>query len=175
MDDDRKEAPPFVPSDDSANMAAIFAHSRWRANAAALGTNDQVFWPLLSYPRYLMGVARNLIDGQGQFSIAVVVVHMACEVATEQKLSEAFTTRGLQYLKDSVMEPLNGYNLSNERIRKLYVVLTDDHIHNAGFWSRFKESATRRNRIMHDGLTVDKVAAEESYKAADDLLAHFKI
>jgi hypothetical protein len=59
-------------------------------------------------------------------------------------------------------------NLANERIRELYVALTGDEVHNAprGFWSKFKDSATRRNKIMHEGLTVDKAAADESYKGS---------
>jgi hypothetical protein len=135
---------------------------------------NQVVWPLLSYPRVLMNVARSLID-QDQFTIAVVVAHMACEVATEQMLSQSFSTKGLEYLKDSVTEFLNGYSLLNNRNRKFYVALTGDEVHKAAFWSKFKESAKRRNKIMHEGLTVDKAEAEESYKAADDLLLHFKI
>jgi hypothetical protein len=143
--------------------------------AGALDTNiDQVVWPLLSYPRVLMNVARSLID-QNQFTIAVVVAHMACEVATEQMLSQSFSTKGLEYLKASVTDFLNGYSLYNKRNRKLYVALTGDEVHKATFWSKFKESARRRNNIMHEGLTVDKADAEESYKAADDLLLHFNI
>jgi hypothetical protein len=190
MADDRKEGPPapsepaaegkaepplppFVEDTSTANMAAIFARM-WRPNAAALDTNNQVFWPLLAYPRYLMNAARSLID-QGQPSIAVVVAHMACEVATEQKLSEAFATKGLQYLEAAVTDFLNGYNLASDKNRKLYVALTGDEVHNAGFWPKFKASATRRNKIIHEGLNVDKAAAEDSYQAADNLLVHFKL
>lgn len=182
MEDDQKdepsgEPPPWVPNDDSAWMDAARAHhvqhQRYRAAVlATLGFNQ--VWPPLAYPRYLMSVARNLID-QGQSSIAVVVAHMACEVATEEKLSEAFTVKGLQYLQEPVMGFLNGYNLAHDKIRDLYVSLTGDEVHKAGFWSKFKESATRRNKIMHAGLTIDKAAAEESYKAADNLLVHFKM
>jgi hypothetical protein len=58
-----------------------------------------------------MNLARSLID-QNQPRIAVVVAHMACEVATEQRLSEAFAIEGLEYLKKSVVESLNGYSLA---------------------------------------------------------------
>jgi hypothetical protein len=180
MEDDRKdepsgEPPLWVPDDDSAWMNAARAHHvRQQHNRAAilatLGFN-QVVWPLPAYPRYLMTVAQDLIE-QGQFSIAVVVAHMACEVATEEKLSKAFTEKGLQYLKEPVIAFLNGYNLATQRIRNLYVALTGDEVHNAPFWSQFTESATRRNGIIHKGLTVDKSAAEKSYKAVADLLTH---
>jgi len=128
------------------------------------------------YHQSLMTEARRLID-EGQFNLAVIVVHMACEIATEQKLSEAFTTKELQYLQEPVMDFLNGYNLAapHNKTRNLYVSLTGDEVHKCQFWSKFKKSATRRNQIIHKGARVDKAAAEESYKAADALLAHFKI
>jgi hypothetical protein len=182
MEDDRKdepsgEPPLWVPNDDSAWMNAARAyHAQQQKHRAAviatLGFNQ--VWPPLAYPRYLMTVARNLID-QGQCSIAVVVAHMVCEVATEEKLSEAFTSKGLQYLKESVMAFVNGYNLATERIRNLYVALTGDEVHKRVFWSQFKDSAERRNHIMHKGLSIDKPAAEKSYKAVDDLLTHFRM
>jgi hypothetical protein len=127
------------------------------------------------YHQSLMTEARRLID-DGQFNLAVIVVHMACEIATEQKLSEAFTTKGFLELQEQVMAFLNGYNLAaNNKIRKLYVSLTSDEVHKCQFWSKFKKSATRRNQIIHKGVRVDKAAAEESYQAADALLVHFNI
>ena len=121
----------------------------------------------------MLQVARNLID-QGEFSIAVIVVHMACEVATERSLSEAFGVRGMRNVEDAVVDFLNGYNLANGRIRKLYTALTGDDVQNAAFWQSFKVSATRRNNIMHGGLIVGQNEAEESHKAASDLVAHLR-
>jgi hypothetical protein len=128
---------------------------------------------VITYPETLLSAARSLID-EGQFSIAVVVAHMACEIATERSLSESFAKRGVQYLEQPVTDLLNGYNLATERIRKLYSALTGDEVQNAGFWQKFKESAKRRNRIVHAAAIVGKVEAEESYKAASDLVAHLK-
>jgi hypothetical protein len=161
--------PPYVQSQDD---SAVLRVRKPKVDPTDTNVN-QLPWPVTSYPRILMDVARSLID-QGQFSIAVVVVHMACEVATEQKLSEAFRTRGINYLQDPVTDLLNGYNLGNDRIRNLYVALTDDKVHKGVFWSKFKESTSRRNKIAHEGLTIDKAAAEESYKA-NNLLTHFKM
>lgn len=67
---------------------------------------------------------------------------------------------------------LNGYSLANDGNRDLYVAMTGDEVHKAAFWSKFKESADRRNQIMHKGLSVDKAAAEESYQAAEKFIAH---
>ena len=57
-----------------------------------------------------------LID-QGQFSISVIVAHMACEVATElDPYLNSFAAKGIQHLEDTILEFLNGYNLANDRI-----------------------------------------------------------
>ncbi len=129
--------------------------------------------PAAYYPQMLLNLAQRLID-EGQFSIAVIVAHMACEIATERSLSEAFVAKGVQYLEDSVTDFLNGYNLANVRIRKLYTALTGDKLQSAVFWENFKRSAERRNNIIHQGVIVEKTEAEESYKAATDLVAHLK-
>lgn len=126
---------------------------------------------VVPYPQGLLSVARSLI-GLGHFGIAVIVAHMACEVATERKLSEAFSAKGIQNIESAVLDFLNGYNLANDRIRNLYTALTGDAVQNAGFWQDFRTSAQRRNGVMHAGKIVGKSEAEESLKAATDLVAH---
>ncbi len=73
---------------------------------------------VITYPQTLLSTAQGLID-QGQFSIAVVVSHMACEIAVERSFSEAFVSKGIPHLVEPVTDLLNGYNLATERIRKL--------------------------------------------------------
>jgi hypothetical protein len=127
-------------------------------------------------PRILLDLASGLMN-EGRFELAIVVVHTACEIATEQTLSKAFDARGVQDLKDWVMGRLTagGYNLANDRIRSLYTALTGDEVQKQpAFWSKFKASAKRRNKIIHRGATAEKADAEDSYKAANDLLAHLK-
>ena len=126
---------------------------------------------VVTYPQNLLSLARVLID-EDRSSIAVIVAHMACEIATERSLSEAFVTKGLQYLEASV--DLNGYNLANDRVRKLYTALTRDEVQTAAFWQKFKDSAQRRNNIIHGGTIVGKTEAEESYKVAIDLVAYLE-
>jgi hypothetical protein len=70
---------------------------------------------------------------------------------------------------------LNGYNLGNDRIRKLYTALTGDDVHKSAFWPKFKDSAKRRNATIHAGVRVSKTEAEESCNAASNLLAHLKM
>ena len=48
---------------------------------------------VITYPQNLLALARTLID-EGRYGIAVVVAHIACEVATERSLAEGFLNRG---------------------------------------------------------------------------------
>jgi hypothetical protein len=123
------------------------------------------------YARILLDLARSMID-QGQFNISIVVAHMACELATEASLSNAFASKRIKYLQASVTGFLNGYNLANERIRRLYTALTGDAVQNTPFWKSFTQSAKRRNNIIHRGMIVQKSDAENSYKAANEFLVH---
>jgi hypothetical protein len=126
-----------------------------------------------SYPRVLLNLARSLIDqGELRFGIAVIVAHMACEIATERSLSIAFANRGLQYLENPVTDFLNGYNLANDKIRRLYTALTGDEVQKAAFWDKFKKASQQRNKVIHGGVIVTQTDAEEAYRAADDLLVH---
>jgi hypothetical protein len=49
---------------------------------------------VITYPQKLLTLAGRLID-EGEFGIAIVVAHMACEIATERSLSEAFVAKGI--------------------------------------------------------------------------------
>jgi hypothetical protein len=128
---------------------------------------------IITYPQKLLTLARRLID-DGEASVAVVVAHMACEIATERSLTEAFVNKGIPHLEDSVTDFLNGYNLANERLRKFYAALTGDEVQTATFWQGFKESVTRRNKIVHSAHIVTKAEAEASYTAATDLVSHLR-
>jgi hypothetical protein len=86
----------------------------------------------------------------------------------ERAISRAFAEKGIGYLEESVEELLPCYNLANDRVRHLYNALTGDQIQNQSFWESFKESATRRNKAVHEGRIVVKADAETSHKAAND-------
>jgi hypothetical protein len=103
--------------------------------------------------------------------LAVIVVHMACEIATERSISEAFDARGAQYLKDWVAHLRLGYSLARKDVRALYTALTGDQVaHHVTSWSKFKGSAELRNDIIHRGRIANEAEAEASYKAGSDLL-----
>jgi uncharacterized protein YijF (DUF1287 family) len=126
-----------------------------------------------SYPRELMQLARRLIDErkEHQFSLAVIVVYMACEIATERSISEALDAKGAQYLKDWVMDRRVS-NLTDKRVRDLYTALTDNNPAQHSSWSEFKEYEKLRNAIVHRGRIATDAEAEASYRACNDLLEH---
>lgn len=128
---------------------------------------------IIPYPEALLTKAQELIVN-GDFNIAVVVAHMACEISVERAISRAFAAKGIGYLEEAVEELLSCYNIANKRVRNLYNALTGDQIQNQSFWKSFEESATRRNKAVHEGRIVVKAAAENSHKAASDLVAYLK-
>lgn len=138
------------------------------ASATASGTAEL---SVVTYPQTLLSSAEELLQ-RGQLGISVVVSHMACEVAAERTISEGFRVKGIEFLGESVLAYLNGYNLASERNRRLYSALTGDEIQQSPFWASFKASAARRNEVMHKSRIVTRVEAEESLEAAKALVAH---
>ena len=128
---------------------------------------------VIPYAETLLAKAQELI-ARDEFSIAVVVAHMACEISAERAISRAFAQKSIAYLEKSVLDFLSGYNLGNERIRKLYNALTGEQIQDQPFWQAFKTSADRRNDIIHGGKIATRSEAEESFQAASSLVAHLR-
>ena len=100
--------------------------------------------------------------------------HMACEVATERSLSQAFQAKGLGYLEESVLGFLNGFSLASGRNQKLYTALTGDEIQQEPFWPEFKASASRRNSVVHHSKSVDRREAELSLSSAKAFVEHLR-
>lgn len=138
---------------------------------AATSATAKVDATVITYPQDLLTLAGALID-EGRYGIAVVVAHMACEVAAERALADGFRNKGIRDLEEPITDLLNGYNLANNRNRNLYVALTGNQIQNKDFWPNFKVSAQRRNRIIHNSQIVNKAEAVHSFQAATDLVSH---
>jgi hypothetical protein len=101
---------------------------------ASIGAGAEVSAKLthVPYPERLLAVAQDLIARE-EFSIAMVVAHMACEIRTEQALSRR--------------RKMSGYNLGNSRVRNLYNVVTGDQIEGQSFWPAFKRAAALRHNV----------------------------
>jgi hypothetical protein len=139
-----------------------------------IGITDCVATTLIPYYDALFTLAKELLD-EGRFGVAIVVMHMACEVCVARKLSEAFKAKGIGYLEEAVEEFLNGYNLAADRNRNLFNALTGKEVHKQSFWGAFSASARRRNDIIHEGSVASQSDAEESYAATNAMLAYLKL
>lgn len=138
--------------------------------AMTLGSTTLTVTP---YEDALLSKAQELITA-GNYDVATVVAHMACEIGAERAISQAFTAKGVADLEESVSAFFSGYNLGTPRIRDLYNALTGRRIQDQPFWQAFVESATRRNRAVHKGSTITAVQAAASLQAARDLVAYLK-
>ena len=126
-----------------------------------------------AYAEALLATARRLI-ADGEFGVAVVVAHMACEISVERALSRAYEGKDTGFLGESAEEMLPCYNLANDRARNLYNAVTGNEVHQQSFWDAFKESAIWRNQAVHEGRNLTKAEAEASLKAASDLVAFLR-
>ena len=140
----------------------------------AIGDSAAAYVEGATYPQILLRIARILLDKNDDklCGIAILVMHMACEVATERSLSESFAMKGIRNLEEPFTGFLNGYNLANDKIRNFYTSMTGDKIQDKPFWKKFIKSASRRNHIVHEGLICSREEAEESFKAVSDVIAH---
>jgi hypothetical protein len=136
-------------------------------------TSDNVQLVVTEYYKTLNDFSKSLID-QGQYGISIIVAHMACEIIVEQVFTTGFETKKVPELQEPVTDLFSGYNLSNHRIREVYTALTGDKIQDNKntFWKKFKESAARRNRIMHKRQIASRQEAEETLEATGDLIAY---
>jgi hypothetical protein len=66
---------------------------------------------------------------------------MACEVAAERAFDAAYAAKNLETLGEGIDGQMNGFNLGNERRRKLYNALTGTELEKESFWSRFKKAS----------------------------------
>lgn len=164
--DDLTQRKPCTQCASLARVVSLHAHCTVHVTASAKIS-------VITHPQTLLATCKGLIE-DGQHAISVVVAHMACEVATERSLSAAFAAKGLQYLEDPVLDFLNGYNLGNDRNRKLYTALTNDNIEQQPFWPEFKVSTTRRNNVVHNSVSVSKSESERSFQAASAFVVHLK-
>lgn len=126
------------------------------------------------YPEILIGSAEDLIS-QEKWGIAVIVIHMACEIAVEKSMSAAFKKDGIERLEEPVLEFLNGYSLRAVKNRSLYTALTGDEIQKESFWEGYLDSAKARNDAVHGGYLVKEGAARASLKACTEFVRHVQM
>ncbi len=105
---------------------------------------------------------------------AVVLAQTACEVLTERAIDALIVLRKVEALAPSLRDRFTSYNLSTERLRRLYVALSKDDISQAAFWPSFVRHAKRRHEVVHRGTQVSREDAAASVEAARQLIEHVR-
>jgi hypothetical protein len=126
---------------------------------------------IVDYQRILLQDAAEHIKHK-DYSVTIVVAHVACEITAQQGLTRAFTRRGISELEHPVRRLFTGFNLANERIRAIYEAVSGDAVHQQSFWQALTESAERRNRYVHSGTQATEQEAQNSLTACTAFVEH---
>ena len=125
------------------------------------------------YPSQLLDAAREMID-RGRHEVSVVTAQMACEICAERVLRIYFRARNVAYLEDAIEDLLPSYNLANDKVRRMYVALTGDQIHQQYFWSEYKTMVSIRNKTVHAGGRIQESQAQMVYRIAHSVVKHLQ-
>ena len=131
------------------------------------------FFAERDYPSELLNAARGMII-TGRYEISGVTAQMACEVFTERTIRAYFRTRSVEFLEKSVEDLLPSYNLSNDKVRGIYVALTQDSIHRQYFWAEYKTMVSIRNKAVHAGARVQESQAQMVVRIATSIIKHLQ-
>jgi hypothetical protein len=126
-----------------------------------------------NYPMQLLEAAHEMIKRQ-QHEVAVVTSQMACEICAERVFRAYFKAKNVEYLEDSVEDLMPSYNLANDKVRRLYTVLTDDPIHQMHFWAEYKIMVSIRNKAIHAGTRIQDNQSELVLRVAKLLIKHLQ-
>jgi hypothetical protein len=125
------------------------------------------------YPSELLHASRQMM-ATGRHEVSIVVAQMACEVCAERVLRVVFRQRGLAFLEEAVEDLLPSYNLANDKVRRIYVALTEDPIHQQYFWSEYKTMVALRNKAVHAGSRVQESQAQMVGRIASSMIKHLQ-
>ena len=156
-------------------MQCVFCHPDLSARIALdlMSTPASIFSTEWDYPSQLLHAARQMMV-TGRHEVAVVTAQMACEVCAERVISTYFRFREVEFLEDSVEDLLPSYNLANDKVRRIYVALTQDQIHQQYFWSEYKTMVSIRNKAVHAGVRIQESQAQMVSRIATSVVKHLQ-
>lgn len=131
------------------------------------------FFAERDYPSQLLEAACDMLERE-RYEVSVVTAQMACEICTERVLRAFFLARGVSFLEDSVDDLLPSYNLSNDKVRKVYVALSGDPIQQQFFWSEYKVVVSLRNKAVHSGARIQESQAQMVLRVAKLVVKHLQ-
>ncbi len=129
----------------------------------------------------LLATADALFE-DGHYGPSVVAAQTACEVITEEAISFWFIEmrvmqggdRRWRAVGEATMESFRTFDLNNEGLRRMYVIVSNDQIHEQPFWSRYVEHVRRRHQVVHRGYVTTKAEARKSLAVAKEFVEHVK-
>jgi hypothetical protein len=119
----------------------------------------------------LLRLAAKLV-AEEQAPGAIVIAHVACEAAVTRCISKALAARGAENWAEPVLGVMTGHSLVGTANRTLFEAFLDDDITEQPFWKMYRQSATWRNQIVHNGRVYGRAEAEECVEAAVAFVAH---
>lgn len=125
------------------------------------------------YHRAILSAAEGWI-AQGEFDVAIVFLQTACEILTEQVFDTIMKKMEVGWLKEHIDDLPPNYNIGNERVRKLYVALTDDKIEEQPFWGDFEQHVTLRHELVHGTRRATREEAERSLASVSAVISHLE-
>jgi hypothetical protein len=160
--------------DATPNIIAAWKKQRDDYYAAILAGSTGMRLVILPPYIEIFTAAKRLLQA-GEFAAAVILAQTACEVLSANFLARLVKMRGIDFLSDWILGTTRrSSNFSNELVRDLYVSLSGDRIHEQSFWQRYKAQVDLRNAIVHQGKTVTRVDAEESFEVVTEFIGHLE-
>lgn len=126
------------------------------------------------YYKTLLKLAREQREAN-QHAVAVVVAHMAFEIATEQAFTSLLSQRvGTDDgLDDAVLGVLPGRTFMDKRTRTLWASLTGgDDISAADGWKAYHRSVEVRNGAVHRGTRASDDESARAIESVERVMAH---
>jgi hypothetical protein len=129
---------------------------------------------------HLLAFARQKAT-EGEYQIAVVLAHAACEWHTESALGSLIKLKGAELLGDVAMSFIgDSITLSDRRVRKLYGALTGDYPAGhpdpktaaAAWWPEWVMGRELRHAVAHRGKQVTQPMADAAIASVDAYIAH---
>lgn len=120
---------------------------------------------ITTYEQQMIRKAEKM-HAQGEYGLAVIASHIACEIAATRVFSKSLADQSLDKLDEPLSDLLNGFNLATERNRNLFNAVTRLEVQRQPFWEAFKKSAALRNEIVHTIRLVKEAESESSVEAA---------
>jgi hypothetical protein len=135
----------------------------------------KIFEDLAGASLLLLSEASDLIerDEPNSDRLAVILAHAACDVQTEQTLSDLCAARGIDYLTEALIGSRGAQtSLHIDHVRKIFIALSGDNPTEQSWWPRWRSSIERRNKVAHSAALPIRDDAVATYNCCEQYIVH---